>query len=487
MMMRIRCIRNAAAACVLGIAAGALPAMAVAQQEGLAGHWQGTLVVGQNSLRLIMHVAPSSDGGYEATIDSPDQGASGIPVSGVTVTGDSIRLDVSAIGAVYAGVRADDPDRIEGEWRQGSLAVPLAMSRVDSVPEVRRPQEPRPPHPYREDAVEIDVPGAGVTLAGTLTLPPGRGPVPAVVLVSGSGPQDRDASMVGHRPFLVLADYLTRSGVAVLRTDDRGVGGSGGSTFGITLRDRARDVLAMVRFLDEHPEIDGRRIGLLGHSEGGWVTPIAAMEAPSEIAFLVLMAGPGQSPRALILTQQRALLEARGVGEDTVAAVVAFNERVFQVLDETPDPAAATARLENLAADMSGELPDAQASALLAYLAAQPNAVHAQTRQVATSVWFRDLLAFDPEPPLRALDLPVLALFGDHDLQVPVPENPELMARYLDAERREDRTVLVLPGLNHLFQPSVTGLPGEYATIETTIDPDALELIREWIEGLSGS
>lgn len=461
----------------------AVPAAVVAQESPWVGAWQGTIVAGANRLRIIFHITNSTDGGLGATMDSPDQRVAGVPVAKVTVNGDSIRLDMPAIssGAVYAGRRLQHPERIEGEWRQGGAVVALDLERTDGEVDVeRRPQDPEPPYPYREEPVEIEA--SGVRLAGTLTLPTADEPVAAVVLISGSGAQDRDEAMAGHRPFLVLADRLTRSGVAVLRMDDRGVGGSTGSTFGTTLRERAADVLAMVRFLAARPEVDPERIGLLGHSEGGWVAPLAATEAPDEVAFLVLLAGPAQSPRDNVLSTRRTMLAAHGADEETIAAVVALNRAAFEVLDETPDSAAAASRLGAIEAELMSELPDAQARALEAYLDAQPDGARAQTRRVANTVWFRDLLAYDPEPALRRLTQPVLAIFGEHDVQVLAAENAPVLARLLDADARPDRTVRVLPGLNHLLQPSRTGLPEEYATIDTTIASPVLAMVVDWIE-----
>lgn len=452
------------------------------QAADFVGHWQGDLDVSGTSLRLVFHIEPSEDGELAATLDSPDQGATGIPVESVTVEGDSIRVDIRAAAALYVGRLTAEGRAIEGEWRQGGTTLPLTVERVDEVEERRRPQDPEPPHPYAEETVRIDVPDADVTLEGTLTLPPGDGPVPAVVLVSGSGPQDRDETIAGHRPFLVLADHLTRRGVAVLRTDDRGMGGSTGSTLGSTLDDRTRDVLAAVRFLGERPEIDRERIGVLGHSEGGWVVPLAATEAPDEIAFAVLMAGPGQSPRNLLLSQQRAVLTAEGAETPEIAARETFLEGNFEIILASPDTATARARLLDRRTRILTELPVAQRRALETYFEEQTDAERDQALRVANTPWFRDLLTFDPEPSLREMDQPVLALFGANDLQVPVDENAPLLARLLDADGRPDREVRVLPGLNHLLQPSDTGLPAEYVTIETTLAPVALRSIGDWIE-----
>jgi hypothetical protein len=452
-----------------------LPALAAGIDY--AGIWQGTLSVGETRLRVVFHVEEAEDGSLDATMDSPDQGAKGIPISRVTVEGEAIRLEVDAINAAYVGRRADT-NRIEGHWKQGGLELPLTIERVEEAVEIRRPQEPKAPFPYAEEAVELRVSDA-VSLAGTLTLPGGSGPHPAVVLVSGSGPQDRDETLAGHRPFLVLADDLARRGIVVLRFDDRGVGGSSGSTMESTLADRAHDSLAAVRYLRERPEVDPGRVGLIGHSEGGWVLSLSATEAPDEVAFLVMLAGPAQSPRDLLQSQQRALLEANGAGPAMIEAMQAMTAHVFEILASTPDTDEAAERLVRLSEELGPKLSEESRRALDEYLAQQPEAMREATRRTVNTAWFRDLVAFDAEPPLRGVTQPLLALYGGSDLQVPADENRALLEKLLGDDARH--TIRVFPKLNHLFQPSETGLPTEYGAIETTIAPPVLEAIGGWI------
>ena len=447
--------------------------------RGIIGTWQGVLVAGGARLRVVFRVTEAPDGGLEATMDSPDQGAMGIPIAAITLTGDSVRFDIASVGARYVGRLAGGGEQITGEWVQGAARVPLELGRGEPG-EVRRPQEPEGPLPYVSEEVEI-VGGDELSLAGTLTLPPGSGPHPAVVLLSGSGPQDRDGGLAGHRPFLVLADHLTRAGIAVLRTDDRGVGGSGGSTFTTTLADRAADTGAMVAHLRGRREIDRGRVGLVAHSEGGWVAPLVARAAPDHVAFLVLLAGPGLSPGPLLLAQQAAILRASGADEATLDAMAAFTGSLFDVLAATPDPARADERLQQLATEVAARLPAAQAQALEAYLAGQSETERLSSRRAANTPWFRDLIAFDVAPAWRGVHQPVLALFGGRDLQVPPAENVEPLRLLMGADHRPDRTVTVLPDLNHFFQPARTGLPEEYATIETTLAPEALDVITGWI------
>lgn len=476
--------------------AAGLPGSAPSPDEAadFVGDWQGSLSVGGNELSIVFHIEPTDDGKLTATMDSPDQGARGIPVASVEVRGDSLRLDIRAASAIYVGRLVGDGEIIEGEWRQGGTTLPLTVERVDEggagdaegVGEPRRPREPQPPHPYGTESVRMDVPGPDVTLAGTLAIPPGEPPAPGVVLVSGSGPQSRDGEVAGHRPFLVLADHLARRGVAVLRFDDPGVGGSTGSYFDSTLQDRAAGVLAAVRLLRERSEIDPDRIGVLGHSEGGWVASLAAARAPEAIAFAVLMAGPAQNPTDLLLTQQREMLAARGAGEAEIEARDAFLARNLDIIRASPDAATARARLLARRSRVLEELPHDERAALAAYLDGQSDAERDRLLWIAATSWFRHLLAFDAAGPLRTMDQPALALFGARDLQVPAKENAPLMERLLDAACRTDRAVRVLSGLNHLFQPAATGLPAEYGRIETTLAPAALEAASGWIGRVVG-
>jgi hypothetical protein len=238
-------------------------------KEGIEGMWMGTLSFSGTDLRVVFHFSKNPEGKLTATLDSPDQGAKDIPVDEVTFQNNHLYLNAKSIGGIYEGDMQEGKPGIDGKWAQGGMSVPLVLERTDKVPELVRPQEPKPPYPYIEKEVTYENKNAGITLAGTLTLPTTGAPFPAVLLITGSGAEDRDETVFGHRPFLVLADYLTRRGIAVLRVDDRGVGKSTGSMAKATSEDFAGDMLAGVEYLKGLKEIDPKRIGLLGHSEGG--------------------------------------------------------------------------------------------------------------------------------------------------------------------------------------------------------------------------
>jgi pimeloyl-ACP methyl ester carboxylesterase len=457
-------------AIALGALAVARPA--AAQESPLVGGWGGALEVQSMRLRLTLTVEESG-GALQARFVSVDQEGATFPAT-VTVRGDSAIFDAAQIGARYSAVRVGR-DTLRGEWTQGPGTLPLTMVRgADAGMAVRRPQLPRPPFPYREEQVAVEsVPG--VRLAGTLTLPQGPGPHPAVLLVSGSGPQDRDESLMGHKPFLVLADYLTRRGIAVLRLDDRGTGASTGTFRGATSEDFAHDAAAAVRWLRARPEVADDRVGIVGHSEGGVIAPLVASRT-REVAFIVMLAGPG-IPSAELLVMQGALISrAGGDPAREIERTSAFQREMFAAIAAEQDSAALHGRLQEIGRRFQASLtPEERASpdASDATLAAAINQL--------VSPWYRWFLRYDPAPALRATRVPVLALNGALDLQVPADENLAAIERELRAGGNRDITVEKLPGLNHLFQTAGTGAPSEYAEIEETFSPAALQRIGDWI------
>ncbi len=332
-----------------------------------------------------------------------------------------------------------------------------------------RPQEPKKPYPYDEEEVGYENKRDSVKLAGTLTLPRGKGPFPAALLITGSGPQDRNESLLGHKPFLVLADYLTRQGIAVLRVDDRGVGGSTGSVPDSTTENFAADVTAGIEFLKTRKEIDPKQIGLIGHSEGGLIAPMVAAQN-GDVAFIVLMAGTGLTGEEILYLQGALILKASGASAEQLAKQRATQEGMFKILKEEKDPATAEKRLhEELSRNLTEEAKKKS-----------EQAIAAQIKRVNTP-WFRYFLTLDPRPALRKVKCPVLALNGENDLQVPATENLREIEAALKAGGNKNITIVRLPKLNHLFQTSETGSLSEYAKIEETVAPVALKTIGDWI------
>jgi hypothetical protein len=432
------------------------------------GVWQGTLHVGAVSLRAVFHIT-SSPTGLTSTFDSPDQGATGLPTTSTTLTGDTLTIDAKILQGGFTGTVSADHNTITGTWTQAGNSLPLTLTHVTNSAEIaapRRPQNPTPPFPYQSVDVTYANPAGNDTLAATLTLPPGVGPFPAVLLIPGSGPHDRDEAIFGHKPFLVLADYLTRHGIIVLRADDRGVGHSTGNLATATTADLATDAEAGLTFLRSRPEVDPHRIGLIGHSEGGIIAPMIAARNKS-VAFIVLLAGPGVPGSQLLPEQARLLALASGMSSDAAAKVATDETQLINLtLQAEKNPQDAAALDQQLRTQFATILPAARIDA---------------TVKVFTSPWFRFFLAYDPTTALSHVTCPVLALDGSKDVQVSAAQNLPAIRAALTAAGNTHFEAIELPGLNHLFQPATTGSPAEYAQIETTIAPEVLAKVAAWI------
>lgn len=443
--------------------------------KDIEGLWLGSLELsGGQELRILFNISSSPEGSINATMDSLDQGTKGIPVEKVIYKDRNLSLEVTAIKGVFEGVLNENGTTLEGEWKQLGVVLPLVLSRVEASPEMRREQDPVKPYPYDEEEVVYENKDAGVSLAGTLTLPITEGPFPAVLLISGSGQQNRDEEVYGHRPFLVLSDYLTRQGIAVLRVDDRGIGGSTGNFSASTTEDFVGDVLVGVEYLKGREDINPDLIGLIGHSEGALIAPLGAVQSP-DVAFIVLMAGPGLTGDEIILSQSRLISEANGVPNETISKNKVLLKSIFSVLKEEKNDTIATEKIHGLIVDTLGNLSEEETQN-----SSYTDAAIDAEAQAFVSPWMRYFLTYDPKPALMKVKCPVLAINGEKDLQVAPEENLHAIEEALKAGGNKDYTVKELPGLNHLFQTAQTGSPTEYATIEETISPTALKLIGDW-------
>jgi pimeloyl-ACP methyl ester carboxylesterase len=443
----------------------------------LSGNWEGKLKVnGGIELTLALKVEKGKDGALNATLASPDQGANNIPISSIDLKDDVLTFESKAIGAKFTGKKNKKGTAFEGEFNQGGAKLPLTIIKTDKVTERARPQMPRPPFPYRALDVKYENKAGRVTLAGTLTLPSGAGPFPAVILITGSGAQDRDESLLGHKPFLVLADHLSRRGIAVLRVDDRGVGGSTGSIKTATSDDFAGDVRAGLDFLKGRTEIDGKKLGLIGHSEGGIIAPIAAARS-KDVAFIVLMAGTGLPGAQIVEAQAQLILKAAGSSESEMKFERDAQKRLIDIIVQEKDEKAARSKLATALQEIRSALSDSDRKPL----SNSPGGLSEAAVDAFNNAWFRYFLTYDPRPALRRVRCPVLAINGEKDLQVPAKENLAQIEKALKAGGNRNVKTVELPGLNHLFQPCKTGSPSEYGTIETTIAPEALKKIGDWI------
>ncbi len=357
-----------------------------------------------------------------------------------------------------------------GTFKQGLSRMEVNMKPVGGMFSPNRPQTPQPPYPYNEEEVTVLRKKAGVTLTGTLTIPKGEGPFPAVVLVSGSGQQNRDEELLGHKPFLVLADFLTRNGIAVLRYDDRGVGGSKGEVQNATTLDFADDAEAMFEWLRKHKCIDSRHVGILGHSEGGLIAPIVASRN-KKVAFVVGYGTPGSTGADIILQQMEKIMLLNGTQkklvEKKMEAVRLFFEMREKVVPEQYQDTL-IALFDRVSSGLSKE------ERKQAELRKSDAMAFAQQIQIP---WMKTFLSLDNRDYLGKMHCRMLALNGEKDCQV-LPVNIEFVA----AAAKGYVDVCIMQDLNHLMQHCETGAPGEYMFIEETLAPEVMECTVNWIK-----
>jgi Dienelactone hydrolase and related enzymes len=456
----------------LSIILSALILSFVTYAQQITGDWYGALKVQASmQLRIVFHISQNGDK-YSATMDSPDQGAKGIPVSSTSFVNSKLTISMPNLMAEYNGELQGDS--ITGTFKQRGMSFPLNFTRHATEKQaIKRPQEPTPPFPYYSEEVTFPNPSAGITLAGTLTLPKKEGVYPVVILITGSGPQNRDEEIFGHKPFLVIADYLTRNGIAVLRFDDRGIAKSTGNFQTALTTDFALDVESAVAYLKSRKDIDQKKIGLIGHSEGGMIAPMVASKS-KDIRFIVMLAGTGLRGDQLIVLQQELIGRASGAPEQELAMWKEVGKKGMDIMDHTTDQKALKQQLSQLLTEtyLKQMKDTAQAN-----IKAQ---VSMQVEQMTTP-WMRYFLKYDPLPALSKVKCPVLVLNGEKDLQVPAKENVPLIEKALQQGGNKKVTIKIFPNLNHMFQECKTGLPAEYASIEQTIASPVLETIVKWI------
>ena len=449
----------------LTLSPGETPAAPIV--AGLDGDWDGALTVSAGiKLRLALHIETGAHGTL-ARLNSIDQ-QSVMAISSLSRNGEKVRIESKLIGAVYEADLDSKGQTLTGTWTQGGMPLPLVLTRRaagQAEATLRRPQTPVKPYPYHEEEVTFEDAAGHAKLAGTLTVPQGAGPFPAVVLVSGSGPNTRNEPIMSHQLFLVLADHLTRHGIAVLRYDKRGTGASTGDYAKATTQDFANDADAAAIYLRGRKEVDPAKVGLIGHSEGGLIVPMVAVADP-KVDFIVMMAGPGVDGEKVLSEQGRLISKAMGLSDEKVAKSSALRDQLIAIVRTEPDPALAAAKMR---------------AVLLAPAKAQGMSDAAIDSQIAAlnTDWFRYFFNYDPAPTLRKVRCPVLAMIGSKDLQVPPDQNlPALRAALAGNPGAE---VDELPSLNHLFQTAKTGAVGEYGEIEETMAPLALDTMTGWI------
>lgn len=442
--------------------------------QEIIGSWTGSLKIQETSLRLVFNVS-MKDSVLISTFDSPDQGAFGLPTTRTTYSESDKKLEIiaSGLGIFYRGILENDS--IVGTFNQGGIPFPLTLRKtIKEV--VHKPQTPIEPLPYISEEVTIsDNSQNKVSLSGTLTLPDSTGIFPAIILIAGSGPNDRDETIFGHKPFYVISDYLTRNGFAVLRYDKRGVGKSTGDYSKATISDFVTDASNALEYLKSRKEIDSSKIGMLGHSEGGIIAPMVASKS-SDVKFLVLLAAPGTKGIEIVLDQNENSLKHQGIEPETINRLQLTNREIFESLLVWSGSENDRTALRDRLSYLWEQLPILIKLKLEKepYLRAQFNAM--------ITPGYRSFLATDPKDYLSLVSCPVLAINGENDVQVPALKNLEAIKHHIQKGGNYKVETKSYPLLNHLFQESITGQPDEYGKIDQTISPQVLSDITNWVK-----
>ncbi len=432
--------------------------------EPREGYWMGVMKVSeQMSLQMAYELRKNEQGGWSAKMNVIEQKAFDIPMDECVMAGDSIHIKFAAAGITYDGLYSKEKQVIFGSYGQGGGHFTLDLTWVEALTtEVERPQTPVRPFPYDEEDVEFENSREGIFLAGTLTKPSDQKNLPAVVLIAGSGRNDRDETSMGH--FLLLSDFLTRNGFAVLRYDKRGVGDSEGDYAQATTFDFADDAKAAMEYLKGHPDIDPGTIGLIGHSEGAMIAPILASEYPEEISFIVLMGGVGIPGSELLLIQAEKMSRIAGVPEEEIKQTLENNRKLYDIArSDEPDSI--------IAVKMKEAVPEVDESIF----------------NMLQSDWVRTFISLDMDIYISKVKCPVLAITGENDIQCPPAENLTAIEASLQKAGNENYSIEEMPGLNHLFQTSESGSPLEYEQLPEIISPDVLKTILEWMNGVTHS
>ena len=433
-------------------------------QAQIEGYWKSEIDLGALKLEMAFNIK-AIENGYSATLDVPAQGAFDFPVDETTFKDGHLQLTMSAMDASYSGTPKDGV--IEGEFTQRGMTFPLNLVKAEKKEQKKaRPQDPLPPFDYHIEEVTFVNEKEGNTLVGTLTIPEGEGPFPAMVLVSGSGQQDRDEELMNHRPFWIIADYCALHGIAVLRYDDRGIGGSTGEVENATTMDFSYDAEAAFNYLRNRKEINASKVGILGHSEGGIINFMVAARRP-EVAFLVSLAGPSVNGIEVLKEQQAAILRASGMSEEAVQFSSSANAQLFDIIEASNDRVEADSLMRQLVKGWgyNEELTE-------------------QTVSQMTMPWMYYFLKYDPTEAIVKTNCPALLLNGSKDLQVIASQNLPGYEKIIADYGKTNLILRELPDLNHLFQHCETGSPNEYYEIEETISPEVLELIVEFVKGI---
>lgn len=447
-------------------------------QSAFLGTWEGKMNAGVE-LRMIFHISQDASNNYLVTIDCPEQGLKDVKANSVMLNTDSIRLEISQFGASYSGKKSSD-SLITGTLVQG-MSFPLNIKKITKVVVKNRPQTPVAPFPYKSEDIIYTNKDKSITYGATITIPSGKGPFPAALLLTGSGQQNRDEEILGHKPFAVIADHLTKNGFIVLRVDDRGVGQTTGKRFISTTRDFANDAIVGLNYLKNRNEVNKNMVGLIGHSEGGMIAQILAAER-KDISFVVMLSGPGEKTMKVMNDQNEAMLLKSGMPKEFITSYMALYKNILNTVI-TSDSLSMKGNVKNV---VNTWVEQTQPNAVVATTGirdenSKTNFIDQFVSQVGHP-WFKYFLSYDPAPYIRKMSAKVLALNGSKDIQVISKTNLQGIEAALKKSKSKSYEVKELEGLNHLFQDCKTCTVQEYDLIEQTISPKLLDTMTEWLK-----
>ncbi|MCB0699891.1 MAG: alpha/beta fold hydrolase [Chitinophagaceae bacterium] len=449
-------------------------------QSKFIGDWKGVIKAGQE-LKVYFHINRESNDELTATLDVPMQGATGVECTGVEVIKDSITIEIKAANLTYKG-RLKDKDNIDGQWVQNGMSMAVPLERTEEKVVLKRPQTPKAPFGYNSEDVIYYNADKSIRYGATITSPKDDNQHPAIILISGSGQQNRDEEAFGHKPFAVMADYLSNNGYVVLRVDDQGVGKTTGNPDTATSADYARDVMVGIEFLKTRKEVDKKKIGLMGHSEGGMIAPMVATQS-KDVNFIRLLAGPGVHVNQLMTEQNIAILQKAGWKEEYINSYAELYRQILAAIthSETIDDYIKNA---NEVVDDWKAKTDEQTVKMTTNITgeASQNKFIETFAEIYKSNWYRYFVSYDPQPTLEALKCKVLALNGEKDIQVLPESNLKGIDEALKKSKVKVYETKMIPGVNHLFQECEKCTVQEYVQLEQTIKPEVLQIIGEWLD-----
>jgi uncharacterized protein len=460
--------------------------------QNITGTWEGSLNVQGNQIPIVFHISKDSANKLIASFDSPSQHAFNLPCSEVILKDDSVNLIMPIIKGKYTGLLSKDNKQVDGFWFQGPGSLPLSITKTSEtavVKEHKRPQTPKPPFPYNSDDVVYMNADKSLQYGATLTYPKtdsinlsaNAKTYPAVLLITGSGQQDRDENLFDHKPFAIIADYLTRNGFAVLRVDDQGIGKSTGNFGQATTADFAKDVEASLDFLEKQSMVNKEKIGLIGHSEGGMIAPMVADER-KEIEFIVLLAGPGIPIIDLMQQQMEAVSLSEGSSPAEAKAGGQLMHIVWEEAVKNEDSATTVKNIRMKIDTWSKTLDTGTLAKIKKNNTSAINSQIAQAMSLLNGKWYKYFISFNPQPYLQKLNCKVLALNGSKDVQVVAEPNLNGIRSSLKKSKSPEYEVIEIPGLNHLFQTCIKCSPSEYNDLEESFSPKALDIMGNWLQ-----